>query len=57
MERLVECAHSERMTGLMSLALDGMLDSGDRQRLEQHMSTCATCRAEWQAMTQVAALF
>lgn len=57
MERLVECAHSERMTGLMSLALDGLLDSGDRQRLEQHMSTCATCRAEWQAMTQVAALF
>ena len=57
MERLVECAHGERMTGLMSLALDGLLDSGDRQRLEQHMSTCATCRAEWQAMTQVAALF
>jgi predicted anti-sigma-YlaC factor YlaD len=57
MERLVECAHSERMTGLMSLALDGLLDSGDRQRLEQHMSTCATCHAEWQAMTQVAALF
>ena len=57
MERLVECAHSERMTGLMSLALDGLLDGGDRKRLDQHMSTCATCRAEWQAMTQVAALF
>ena len=57
MERLVECAHSEGMTGLMSLALDGLLDGGDRKRLDQHMSTCATCRAEWQAMTQVAALF
>ena len=57
MERLVECAHSERMTGLMSLALDGLLDSANRQRLEQHMSTCATCRVEWQAMAQVAALF
>jgi predicted anti-sigma-YlaC factor YlaD len=56
MERLVECAHGERMTALMSLALDGLLDAGDRQRLEQHMHSCATCRAEWQAMTQVAAL-
>jgi predicted anti-sigma-YlaC factor YlaD len=44
------------MTALMSLALDGMLDSGDRQRMEEHMKTCAACRAEWQAMTQVAAL-
>jgi predicted anti-sigma-YlaC factor YlaD len=57
MERLKECAQGERMTALMSLALDGMLDSGDRQRLEQHMKTCATCRTEWQAMAQVAALF
>lgn len=56
MERLMECAHGERMTALMSLALDGLLDSADRQRLEQHMSTCATCRTEWQAMTEVAAL-
>ena len=57
MERLKDCAQGERMTALMSLALDGMLDSGDRQRLEQHMKTCATCRTEWQAMAQVAALF
>ena len=57
MEQMVECAHSERITALMSLALDGMLDSSDRQRMEEHMKTCATCRAEWQAMTQVAALF
>jgi anti-sigma factor RsiW len=57
MERLVECAHGERMTALMSLALDGLLDTDDRQRLEQHMKGCATCRAEWQAMVQVATLF
>ena len=57
MEQMVECAHSERITALMSLALDGLLDSGDRQRMEEHIKTCATCRAEWQAMTQVAALF
>ena len=57
MEQMVECAHSERITALMSLALDGLLDSGDRRRMEEHIKTCATCRAEWQAMTQVAALF
>jgi predicted anti-sigma-YlaC factor YlaD len=57
MERLKECAQGEKMTALMSLALDGMLDGGDRQRLEQHMKTCATCRTEWQAMAEVAALF
>jgi predicted anti-sigma-YlaC factor YlaD len=57
MERLAECAHSERMTALMSLALDGLLDGEDRQRLEQHMSTCATCQDEWQGMVQVSALF
>lgn len=57
MERLKECAQGERMTALMSLALDGMLDSNDRQRLEQHMKTCVACRTEWQAMAQVAALF
>ena len=57
MERLEECAQGERMTALMSLALDGLLDSRDRQRMEQHIETCATCRAEWQAMVQVATLF
>lgn len=56
MEQMTECAHSERMTALMSLALDGMLDSGDRRRMKEHVKTCATCRTEWQAMTQVAAL-
>lgn len=57
MEQLVECEHGERMTALMSLALDGLIDGDDRQPLEQHMKSCATCRAEWQAMVQVAALF
>ncbi len=56
-EHLAECEHGERMTALMSLALDGLLDSDDRQRLEQHMRSCTTCRTEWQAMVQVAALF
>ena len=35
MEPLAECAQSEIMTAMMSLALDGLLDSGDRQQLEQ----------------------
>jgi len=57
MEHLKECAHGETMTALMSLALDGLLDGDDRQRLEQHLQGCAACCAEWQAMAQVAALF
>jgi predicted anti-sigma-YlaC factor YlaD len=57
MEQMVECADSGRITALMSLALDGMLDSGDRRKMEEHMKSCSACRAEWQAMTQVADLF
>ncbi len=57
MERGMECEHGEQFTALMSLALDGWLDGDDRQRLDQHLATCPTCRAEWQAMQQVSALF
>jgi anti-sigma factor RsiW len=57
MERLVECEHGEQMTALMSLALDGLLEEGDRGRLKQHLTGCQACRAEWESMRQVAALF
>ena len=57
MERLVECEHGERMTALMSLALDGLLEDGDRRRLKQHLPGCQACRAEWESMRQVTALF
>jgi anti-sigma factor RsiW len=57
MGELMECEHGERMTALMSLALDGLLEDGDRRRLKQHLLTCQTCRAEWESMRQVASLF
>ncbi len=52
----MECEHSEQITALMSLALDGLLEDGDRHRLEQHVGACAACRAEWGAMQQVSTL-
>lgn len=45
------------MTELMSLALDRLLGTGDRERLKKHLDTCAACRTEWEAMRQVSALF
>ena len=57
MERLVECEHGERMTALMSLVLDGLLEDGDRRRLKQHLTGCQACRSEWESMRQVTALF
>jgi anti-sigma factor RsiW len=57
MDRSAECEHSEQMTAWMSLALDGLLEGRDQQRLEQHLASCSSCRAEWDAMQQVSALF
>jgi predicted anti-sigma-YlaC factor YlaD len=57
MKELMECEHSEQMTALMSLALDELLEDGDQRRLTEHVTACQTCRSEWQAMQQVAALF
>lgn len=44
-------------TEMMSLALDGLLDEGGQQVLQQHLDACAPCRAEWEAMQAVSALF
>lgn len=41
----------------MSLALDGLLQETDLRRLHDHLATCPTCQAKWQAMQQVSALF
>jgi anti-sigma factor RsiW len=57
MEEMMEHNHDEEMTLLMSLALDSLLDEDDRQRLEQHLQGCAACRAEWEAMRALSALF
>ena len=52
-----QCKETEQMTALMSLALDGLQDDEGRRRLEHHLGTCATCRAEWRTMNQISALF
>jgi anti-sigma factor RsiW len=57
MVEMVECKHDAEMTALMSLALDGLLEGDDRQRLDQHLSACSACQREWKAMQQVGALF
>lgn len=57
MDRSAECEHSEQMTALMSLTLDGLLEGSERQRLDQHIANCSCCRAEWEAMQRVSALF
>jgi anti-sigma factor RsiW len=57
MEEMMERRHDEEMSLLMSLALDDMLEDEDRQQLEQHVQACPACRAEWEAMQAVSALF
>ena len=53
----VACRDSERVSLLMSLALDGPLAATDQQVLEGHLAVCPACRAEWKAMQQVSDLF
>jgi anti-sigma factor RsiW len=51
------CKHSEQMSMLMSLALDGVLDRDGQYRMERHLSACRACQAEWAAMQRISALF
>jgi anti-sigma factor RsiW len=53
----VECRDNERVSLLMSLALDGPLAAADQQVLQGHLAACPACRAEWEAMQQLSALF
>jgi predicted anti-sigma-YlaC factor YlaD len=57
MDGLVECEHSEQMTALMSLRLDGLLEDPDRHRLDRHLASCTACRSEWEGMQRISALF
>lgn len=57
MDVVEPCEREQQVTEMMSLALDGLLDQGGRQRLQQHLDTCPTCRTEWQAMQAVSSLF
>jgi anti-sigma factor RsiW len=44
------CRESEE---LMSLALDGLLSGDERRTLDQHLATCESCAAVWDAMSEV----
>lgn len=57
MSEFEECNNNRRASALMSLALDGPLESGDQQWLDRHLAGCPSCQAEWQAMREVSALF
>lgn len=39
---------------MMSLALDGLLDSEESQRLDHHLRTCLACQAEWGKWQRIA---
>ena len=47
--------HSEQVTALMSMALDGLLDARQQRDLQQHLAGCTACMAEYEAMQQVSA--
>jgi anti-sigma factor RsiW len=51
------CQQSEQVTGLMSLALDGLLEEKRQKRLQEHLAVCPACQMEWSAMQRVSALF
>ena len=57
MREVVVCEHNEQMSELMSMALDGLLEPAAQKKLKQHLGSCPACRAEWEAMQQVSALF
>jgi predicted anti-sigma-YlaC factor YlaD len=57
MDRINKCEHSDQMSVLMSLDLDGMLHADDRRHLEQHLAICPACQAERAAMQEVSTLF
>ncbi len=47
--------HSEQVTALMSMALDGLLDAHEQRDLQRHLAGCPACMAEYEAMQQVSA--
>ena len=51
------CENSEKMSMLMSLALDGMLAADENQHLQHHLAACPACRSEWEGMQKVSFLF
>jgi predicted anti-sigma-YlaC factor YlaD len=56
MGKRTTCEEDVRFSVLMSLDIDGMLDSGEQGQLQQHLASCPACRAQWDAMRVASAL-
>ena len=44
-------------SAMMSLRLDGRIDSAEDTALDEHLVACGSCRAEWEAMQALDTLF
>lgn len=55
MRELKKCEHDD-LSEMMSLALDSLLDPGNRRQVEEHVATCLECRQKWQSMQRTSAL-
>ena len=42
---------------LMSLRLDGLLDSATQEGLDQHLASCQPCEEEWRVLCELSELF
>jgi len=42
---------------LMSLRLDGLLDSATQESLDQHMASCQPCEDKWRVLCELSELF
>ena len=46
-----------KVNELMSLRLDGLLDSITQERLDHHLASCQSCEEEWQVLCELSELF
>lgn len=46
-----------KVSELMSLRLDGLLDSAAQERLDQHLASCQPCEEEWRVLCELSELF
>ncbi len=57
MDDRMECNQQDRMTELMSLALDHLLGEKEERQLQHHLAACPQCQEEWSLMQEVSTLF
>jgi anti-sigma factor RsiW len=50
----MQCSQASR---LMSLSLDGLLDSDAQNALDEHLSSCLRCEEDWESLRALSQLF